>query len=321
MPDARLTYKRCDSKYLDSAIVLAAGAGIHGSNVTHVARLTRRRLLIGLGATAGAAIAAGGGFAALGDSGRQHLVHDVGLASLAGDAPSTPGVTIASGDLASVYMGRNVGWSISTPPREAHAIVYCLHGKDGDHRFAFDTVELPAVVESLQAPLIVAAVDGGSDSYWHPRADGTDALAMLLEEFIPFVERRTNITRRAVLGWSMGGYGSLLAAEQLPHRFVAVVAASPALWTSPGLTAPGAFDSPDDFHRFDVFTAEDGLAGATVRVDCGTSDPFYHAARLFVAGLPPGHQGSFGPGSHNATYWRSVAPDQIATIAHALPAP
>jgi enterochelin esterase-like enzyme len=206
------------------------------------------------------------------------------------------------------------------PAVAPRATVFCLHGRSGDHHFAFDSIRLPDVVTALGAPLAVAAVDGGADSYWHPRADGTDAMAMLLAEFIPFVEQRTHTTNAALLGWSMGGYGSLLAAERAPARFFAVAVASPALWTDSGQTAPGAFDNASDYHRFDVYTAEQRLAGIVVRVDCGTGDPFYRATRRFVAGLPVGHEGAFGPGGHDAGYWRSVAPGQIATIAAALPA-
>jgi len=218
-------------------------------------------------------------------------------------------------------MGRTVSWSISRPAEGAQATVFCLHGYGNNHRFAFDEIHLPDVVASLRAPLAVAAVDGGTDSYWHKRADGTDAMAMLLEEFIPFVEQTTKTARRALLGWSMGGYGSLLAAERAPGRFFAVTVASPALWVDPGQAAPGAFDDAADYHRFDVFTGEQHLAGLTVRVDCGTSDPFYQATRRFVAGLPAGHQGAFGPGRHEAGYWRGVAPAQITTIAGALTTP
>jgi pimeloyl-ACP methyl ester carboxylesterase len=230
-------------------------------------------------------------------------------------------VTISRGDLTSTHMGRSVGWSISMPAETAEATVFCLHGYGNNHRFAFDEIHLPDVVASLHAPLAVAAVDGGADSYWHKRADGTDALAMLLDEFIPFVEQTTNTARRALLGWSMGGYGSLLAAERAPERFFALSAASPALWTSARQTAPGAFDDAADYHRFDVFSGEQHLAGVAVRVDCGTSDPFYQATRQFVAALPPGHQGTFGPGHHDAAYWRGVAPAQITTIAGALATP
>jgi S-formylglutathione hydrolase FrmB len=113
----------------------------------------------------------------------------------------------------------------------------------------------------------------------------------------------------------MGGYGSLLIAERAPDRFFAVTVASPALWTTPGHSAPGAFDGPGDYHRFDVFANEQRLAGLITRVDCGTADPFYTATRRFVAGLPPGHTGMFSPGFHDAGYWRSVARAQVTTIA------
>lgn len=280
-------------------------------------------MLIGIGAGTGAVVVAGAGVvAALDGNCRQRMLHDAAPEHAAGqnNAVASQAATVISGGLNSTNMGRTVGWSLAVPSRVTKAVIYCLHGKGGDHHFAFDQIHLPDVVESVQAPLAIASVDGGPDSYWHPRADGTDAMAMLLDEFIPFIERRTNTVRRALLGWSMGGYGSLLAGERAPEHFFAIAAASPALWTSPGLSAPGAFDSAADYHRFDVFAGEQHLAGLTVRVDCGTGDPFYQATRRFVAGMPPGHQGSFGPGSHDAGYWRSLARLQVTTIAQALPA-
>ena len=113
----------------------------------------------------------------------------------------------------------------------------------------------------------------------------------------------------------MGGYGALLAAERAPDRFQAVVAASPALWTSPGATPAIAFDGANDYHRNDVFAGVDRL---TVRIDCGTDDPFVDADRQFADQLPRPHHGTFGPGFHDAAYWRSVAPAQITTIAVSL---
>jgi S-formylglutathione hydrolase FrmB len=55
-----------------------------------------------------------------------------------------------------------------------------------------------------------------------------------------------------------------------------------------------------------------------VRVDCGTSDPFYGASRRLDARLPFRHQAVFGPGHHEPGYWRTVAPAQLQTIASAL---
>ncbi|HEX3424927.1 MAG TPA: alpha/beta hydrolase-fold protein [Acidimicrobiales bacterium] len=106
-------------------------------------------------------------------------------------------------------------------------MVYCLNGYHADHHFAFDQIQLPDVIAMLKAPLGVAAVDGGADSYRHRRANGSDTLTMLLDEFLPFVEQRTKTTRRALGGWSMGGYGAPLVAETAPDRIFGVAAASP----------------------------------------------------------------------------------------------
>jgi S-formylglutathione hydrolase FrmB len=120
---------------------------------------------------------------------------------------------------------------------------------------------------------------------------------------------------QAALGWSMGGYGALLAAERSTTDFRAVAAASPALWSRASATAPGAFDSPADFHRNDVFADVAALRPLTVRIDCGTGDPFYTACRRLVATMDFAHIANFGPGFHEDSYWRSVAPAQLRTIA------
>jgi enterochelin esterase-like enzyme len=227
--------------------------------------------------------------------------------------PGPAGGVLVSGRFQSTQMHRVVGWSLSAPNVAPAGIIYCLHGYNENHQVAFDQIGLPVVAANLKAPVVVAAVDGGN-GYWHPRADGTDAQALLFDEFMPLVETLFKVTKRALLGWSMGGYGALLAAERSPEMFRAVAAASPALWTSASRTAPGAFDDPADYRSHDVFAGVDHLAPLTVRVDCGTSDPFLQADKQFAARLQPQHQGSFGPGGHNAGYWHQIAPGQIATI-------
>jgi alpha-beta hydrolase superfamily lysophospholipase len=64
----------------------------------------------------------------------------------------------------------------------------------------------------------------------------------------------------------MGGYGALLAAERDPAALVAVAPTSPALWLTPGATAPGAFDSPADFYSHNVFAGIEQLRDMTVAV-------------------------------------------------------
>jgi S-formylglutathione hydrolase FrmB len=207
---------------------------------------------------AGAVVVAGAGavVAEHDDPRVRRALHRLGLVESPDHRVPEVHVATERGSLASEHVPKPVGWTIAIPPTAVQGVVYCLHGSDDDHRMAFDDVHVPDVVAAAGLPLAVAAVDGGADSYWHARADGSDPMAMLLDEFVPLVEGRLGASPpRALLGWSMGGYGALLAAEQAPDRFDAVVASSPALWTSPDDVPSGAFDGAADFWRHDVFAA------------------------------------------------------------------
>ena len=65
-----------------------------------------------------------------------------------------------------------------------------LHGTGSSNRFIFDVLGAQAVLQRHLAegglPFAIAAVDG-ADTWWHPRADGTDTQSMLLAEFIPLL--------------------------------------------------------------------------------------------------------------------------------------
>jgi S-formylglutathione hydrolase FrmB len=164
-------------------------------------------------------------------------------------------------------------------------------------------------------------VDGG-DTYWHGRDSGEDAGAMVIEEFLPLLDGLgLSVGRVGLLGWSMGGYGALSLAGRLGAGRVAGVAAmSPALWHEFDDTAPGAFDSADDFATATVFGHEHELDGIPVRIDCGEGDPFYAATHDYVDGLPDAPAGGFEPGGHDLDYWRRVAPDELRFLAHAFSA-
>lgn len=275
---------------------------------------------MGSGAVLAAAAASAVGLDVFDQSLVDRGLHHVGLSSSPDAHVPASGATERSGFLDSVYMGRQMAWTVSSPVDSGalSGIIVCLHGKGTDHRLAFDTIHVPDVAASVALRVAVAAIDGGADSYWHKRADGTDALSMLLHEFVPFLRHMFGIAPMALMGWSMGGYGSLLAAERDRETFVGVAPTSPALWLTPGATAPGAFDSPADFYANDIFSGIERLRGMAIAVACGTGDPFYNATRHLDAQMDYPHTAIYGSGYHDAAYWRSVAPAQLRALAAAL---
>lgn len=255
-----------------------------------------------------------------------------GLLGLDGDDGTVPDAepgTTESGTLRSAARGREVGWTVATPPgagpTAALPVVVLLHGRDGDHATAFGAGHLAidrflaAAVADGVPPFALASVDGG-ETYWHDRADGDAAGTMVIEEFLPLLGRRgLDVGRVGLVGWSMGGFGALHLGRLLgPERVAAIGAMSPALWHEYDDTAPGAYDDADDFAATTAFGRQDELNGIAVRVDCGEGDPFYAASRDYVDGFAERPAGRFERGDHDVGYWRRVTPAQLAHVGRAL---
>jgi S-formylglutathione hydrolase FrmB len=221
--------------------------------------------------------------------------------------------------------GVSTNWAIARPPGQTAPLrpVIALHGKGQDAAGVMaGGVEggLGQAVAAGIPPFAVVAVDGGG-GYWHKRASGEDSGAMVLDELIPMLaEQGLDTARVGFLGWSMGGYGALLLGARLgPARTAAICAVSPALWTSSGAAAPGAFDGADDYAANSVWGLPQ-LGQIPIRIDCGNSDPFYSATKQFIAQLPSPPSGGFSPGGHDGSFWSSQLPAEIAWLAPILTA-
>ncbi len=243
-----------------------------------------------------------------------------GGAALALTGCGGPALDRRSGALRSAHWpGRDIRWQLVMPQERgdtAPPVVVVLHGKGGDASHAFRIVHLDDHV--ARTGLAVASVDGG-DHYWHARSSGVDPGSMVVDDFLPLVREQTGYAGPvAFLGWSMGGYGSLLLASRLgPDRVGAVVAESAALWTEPGSSAAGAFDDREDFVAHDVFARTEVLRRIPVRLDCGTADPFVTGNRAFARALPSA-LATFDDGGHTARYWQEHGRAQLDWVATRL---
>jgi len=282
------------------------------------AGVTRRGFVVGAGRAAGAHHAPG-------NAGR--VVPWREWLSSSGDEPNGSallpggsGVTVRDYTLHSRYVEDPVGYSIAWPPGarpgDPLPVCFALPGRGGGPPMGFADHVARLVERGASPPYAVVGVGGGV-SYWHERASGEDRLSMLLREMVPLCARRFGLggggRRRAVIGWSMGGYGALLAAQTEPGLFAAVVAVSPAVWTSYDAMMLGprdAFDSAADFAEHDVIGHAERLAGVNLRIDCGLSDPFYGYVTHLEAALPEPPSGGYSRGGHGYDCWRQVAPAQ-----------
>lgn len=232
--------------------------------------------------------------------------------------------TYQSGSLVSAARGGiRTNWAIARPPGQTAPLrpVIALHGKGSDAATVMAGGVEQGLAEAVAAglpPFAVVAVDGGG-GYWHRRASGDDAGAMVLDELLPMLAGQgLDTSRVGFLGWSMGGYGALLLGSRLgPARTAAICAVSPALWTSPGAAAPGAFDDAADYAANSVW-GRPALGAIPIRIDCGDSDPFASATRQFIAQLPSPPAGGFSPGGHDSGFWSAQLPAEISWLAPIL---
>jgi pimeloyl-ACP methyl ester carboxylesterase len=283
--------------------------------------LTRRGLLVG-----GSVLCALGGGLTLVDHGllpgQSRLDRTLGRCDVTvPPADTTPGPAVR-GVFDSARRRRAVNFMIVYPQRaragDRLPVCLVLHGYGGS---ASDAINGGRYDRHLRSGFVLAAMDGGP-GYWHPHASD-DPLGALLDEFVPLLGSRYGLVvdRYAVLGWSMGGYGALLAAITQPSRVAAAVASSPAIWRSYAeahRVNPGAFDAAAEWARHDLIGRAGEFRGLRVRVDCGEHDSFTPGVRAFRDRLPDPSVVHLAKGCHDDHFWQHVAPDQLRFIGEAL---
>jgi pimeloyl-ACP methyl ester carboxylesterase len=185
-------------------------------------------------------------------------------------------------------------------------VVVILHGASATasdfQRFGLARFLTQSVRDGAE-PFVLAGADGGT-SRWEGDGLRDDPQAMLTDELpVWLAARGFDADRRALWGWSMGGYGCLRLAESDPDYARAVATFSPAV----NVGDP-------------VFGDAGELSGQPLGIWCGTDDTFYDAIRDLVDVLPEEPQiASFADGeAHTRVYWNDQTLDAFAFLSQHL---
>lgn len=117
----------------------------------------------------------------------------------------------------------------TTAREKRYGVVYLLHGYGDDHKAWNDQwLHITTLIDSKEqageiTPMIYV-MPQGFNSYYVNRYDGEfDYMDMFAEELVPYIDRtyRTTADRssRAVVGYSMGGFGAMILASKHPELF------------------------------------------------------------------------------------------------------
>lgn len=266
--------------------------------------VTRRALLAGGAGVVGLGVAGAAGWAVAPYS----LKASLGLTP---DPfiPDAPEGQVRLESVRSAAMGGEIDLFTAVPAGHGDGaglpVVVVLHGASASaadvRAFGFARF-VTAAVEAGAPPFVLAGTDDGPVG-WIPDGNGVDPQRMLTDELPEWLaERGFDAGRRALWGWSRGGYGALRLLEDRPD-FVRRVALF-----SPAVVAPDP-----------VFDDLGNLGSLPVGIWCGEEDQFVDGVRTLADDLPqPPEVMIFAPGGHTRVFWNDHTVDALGWLAEAF---
>jgi dienelactone hydrolase len=265
--------------------------------------ITRRGLLIGGAATAGVGAAGVVGWELTPWSVRWRLRQELGLIP----DPFIPDAAegrVRLEHLTSKHMG-DLDLFTAVPAGHGDGaglpLIVVMHGSSATAS-VFREIGLArfvtAAVEAGAPPFVLAGTDDGPAG-WVP-ANGVDPQAMVREELPRWLERRGfDADRRALWGWSRGGYGALRYIQSDPGWAAALALFSPALHE----------DDP-------VLDDLSALAGLPWGLWSANHDPWHDGAIALSEQAPtPPDPWVQGEGGHTRIYWNDHTLEMMKFLA------
>jgi enterochelin esterase-like enzyme len=172
--------------------------------------------------------------------------------SLSGQTAAVPyGQVLESLPFKSEILNRDVSYSIYLPPdynisKRSYPVVYLLHGGGGNETHWVQMCEANVTADRLIATreipsMILVMPAAGRTRYINDFEGKSRYEDMFIQELMPYIDKNYRTTRgkgeftdkkfRAISGFSMGGYGSLMLTLHNTDKFIACVAYSASgLW-------------------------------------------------------------------------------------------
>lgn len=227
--------------------------------------------------------------------------------------------TIDTVKVYSAAMQKEITTVVVRPEQKNVPSIYVLHGYSG-HPFrtlALDIPSLPAMADLYQVAFILP--DGLFDK-WYVKEYET----FLGKELPAYIDQQYTFSKsrfgRAIMGWSMGGYGAFHVGVMYAHVFGAIGSMCGAVEIVPfihdfGIDKLIGNDSAV-WKKFDVLGNAQQLAFSQQEIifSCGTSDPFLTFNRQLdqkLNELKIHHTYMEQQGEHNFQYWSDAAEYEV----------
>jgi enterochelin esterase-like enzyme len=275
------------------------------------------------------------------------------------DNPDVPFVRYATDlKMQSTILNTSIFYSVFLPADytqntdKRYPVVYLLHGLGDDHKSWNDKyLQVSSIIQNMETtqglePMIYV-MPQGFRSYYVNRFDGSyNYTDMFVNELVPFVDAayRTlaNREHRAVVGYSMGGFGAMILPSKHPEIFSVSVPLSMSFRTDEQYTTEPANGWDEQWGRifggrgtagaarltdyykahcpFYMFNAQSLVqyAGVKYFLDCGDDEEQLLVAndnlhtQLRELGMP--HEFRVRNGGHESSYWRSAMTEALPYI-------
>ncbi|MCE7863973.1 MAG: alpha/beta fold hydrolase [Bacteroidetes bacterium CHB5] len=146
--------------------------------------------------------------------------------------PETPFVRLQTNHVMhSSMLNRDIRYAVLLPEgynesEESYPVVYLLHGYGDDESAWYTSGNIQAYVDAYIAENVpmIYVMPQGFNTYYIDRYTGTyPYMEMFVEELVPEIDEKFRTkpdkSQRAVMGYSMGGYGALILPAMHPEVF------------------------------------------------------------------------------------------------------